>query len=161
VANYIKRTKEFAKKKGYVETEMGRRRYIPEINSPNFQVQNAAERMAINMPIQGMSADIVKLAMIEMHARYRKDSRVKILLQIHDEIIFEVSEEIEKDFSQTAQEIMEKIFEGKEKKFREELSLMTQPFVKDPNLTIAELINEKITKTGENIRIGEFCRLEL
>jgi elongation factor Ts len=58
-------------------------------------------------------------------------------------------------------EIMDKILEGKEKKYREELSLMMQPFVKNPDQTIKELINEKITKTGENIQVGEFSRIEL
>ncbi len=58
-------------------------------------------------------------------------------------------------------EIMDKILEGKEKKFREEIALLTQPFVKNPDENVAELINEKITKTGENIQVGEFSRLEL
>lgn len=58
-------------------------------------------------------------------------------------------------------EIMEKILEGKERKFREENSLLTQPFVKNPDQTVGELIAEKIGKIGENIRVGEFCRLEL
>lgn len=58
-------------------------------------------------------------------------------------------------------EIMDKILEGKEKKFRQDLALLTQPFVKNPDETVAELINEKITKTGENIQVGKFSRLEL
>ena len=57
--------------------------------------------------------------------------------------------------------MMEKIMEGKEKKFREEISLLTQSFVKDPSVSIGELINEKIGKIGENIQIGEFVRFEL
>ncbi|MFA4817840.1 MAG: DNA polymerase I [Parcubacteria group bacterium] len=92
IAKYMRDTKESAKKNGYVETELGRRRYIPEINSPNFQVQNAAERMAINMPIQGMSADIVKLAMIKVHEEYQNNPNVRMLLQVHDDIILEVKE---------------------------------------------------------------------
>jgi len=92
VANYIRRTKEFAKDNEYVETEVGRRRYIHEINSPNFQVQNAAERMAINMPIQGLAADIVKLAMIEVYEEYKDNPDVRMILQVHDEIILEVKE---------------------------------------------------------------------
>jgi len=110
VAEYIKSTKEFAKINGYVETEMGRRRYIPEINSPNFQVQNAAERMAINMPIQGMSADIVKLAMIKIYEEYKNNPDVRMLLQIHDEIILEVRENIADEVGKKIKEIMERVY---------------------------------------------------
>jgi DNA polymerase I len=92
VASYIKNTKSFAREHEYVETEVGRRRYIHEINSPNFQVQNAAERMAINMPIQGLAADIVKLAMIKVHEEYKDNPDVRMILQVHDEIILEVKE---------------------------------------------------------------------
>ena len=113
VAEYMRSTKDFAKTNGYVETEMGRRRYIPEINSSNFQVQNAAERMAINMPIQGMSADIVKLAMIEVHEEYKNNQDVKMLLQVHDEIILEVKEEIVEEVSKKVKEIMEKVYKLK------------------------------------------------
>jgi DNA polymerase I len=131
VANYIRRTKEFAKANEYVETEVGRRRYIHEINSPNFQVQNAAERMAINMPIQGLAADIVKLAMIEVYEEYKdnsdvrpvKSSRsedasgvfngVKMILQVHDEIILEVREEIAEEVAKKVKEIMELVYKLK------------------------------------------------
>jgi DNA polymerase I len=92
VAKYMRKIKMSAKENGYVETQMGRRRYLPEINSPNFQVANAAERMAINMPIQGLAADIVKLAMIKIQEEYENNPDVKMLLQIHDEIILEVKE---------------------------------------------------------------------
>ncbi|PIR73191.1 MAG: DNA polymerase I [Candidatus Moranbacteria bacterium CG10_big_fil_rev_8_21_14_0_10_35_21] len=92
IAQYMRDTKEFAKKEGFVETEMGRRRNLQEINSPNFQVQNAAERMAINMPIQGLAADIVKVAMIKVAEEFQNNPEVKMLLQVHDEIILEVKE---------------------------------------------------------------------
>ena len=70
---------------------MGRRRFIPEINSPNRQVREAAERMAINAPVQGSSADIIKVAMINVHREMRKRNlNSKMLLQIHDELLFEV-----------------------------------------------------------------------
>jgi len=110
VADFMKRTKESARKLGYVETEMGRRRYLPEINSPNFQVQSAAERMAINMPIQGMSADIVKIAMIRVFEEYKNNPDVKMLLQVHDEIILEVREDIAEEIARKVKEIMESVY---------------------------------------------------
>lgn len=113
VANYILRTKEFAKRTGYVETLLGRRRNISEINSPNFQVAQGAERMAINMPIQGLSADIVKLAMVRISEEYKNNPEVKMTLQIHDEIILEAKEEIAEEVSQKIKEIMENAFKLK------------------------------------------------
>lgn len=113
ITRYIRETKEKAKTNLYVETEMGRRRYIPEINSPNFQVANAAERMAINMPIQGMSADIVKLAMIKTYEEYENDPDVRMLLQIHDEIIWEVKESRAKEVADKIKEIMEDVYKLK------------------------------------------------
>ncbi|MCX6763671.1 MAG: DNA polymerase I [Candidatus Moranbacteria bacterium] len=129
IAQYIRETKEFAKKNLYVETEAGRRRNIPEINSPNFQVQNAAERMAINMPIQGLAADIVKLAMIKVAEEYKnnEDARpvksaeggaelfngVKMVLQIHDEIILEVKEDKAQEVAKKVKEIMENVYKLK------------------------------------------------
>jgi len=110
VARYIRETKEFAKKYGYVETLVGRRRNIPEINSPNFQMQNAAERMAINMPIQGLAADIVKLAMIKIREECKDDSNIRMILQIHDEIILEVKEDMAENVAQKVKEIMERAY---------------------------------------------------
>ena len=75
----------------YVETLCGRRRFVPDVNASNFNVRGAAERMAINMPIQGTAADIMKLAMIRVHDRLQRESlRAKMLLQVHDELVFEV-----------------------------------------------------------------------
>jgi DNA polymerase-1 len=72
---------------------MGRRRLIPEINSPNRLVREAAERMAINAPVQGTSADIIKVAMVRLHREMaQRGLRSKMLLQIHDELLFEVVE---------------------------------------------------------------------
>jgi DNA polymerase-1 len=110
IADYMRRTKEAAKVNLYVETEMGRRRYLPEINSSNFQVANAAERMAINMPIQGLAADIMKLAMIKVYEAYEDNSDVKIILQVHDEIILEVKESIASEVAQKVKAIMEKAY---------------------------------------------------
>lgn len=111
LARYIEVTKESAKKNGYVETEFGRRRYVPEINSANFQVVSAGERIAVNLPIQGLTADIMKIAMIsaEKLAEAYGD-RVRMILQIHDELIFEVEEAIEKEFGEKIRENMEKIY---------------------------------------------------
>ncbi len=93
VKQYLESTKKQARESGYVQTLLGRRRFIPEINSSNRQIREAAERMATNMPVQGTSADIIKVAMInlswEMEERQMKS---KMLLQVHDELIFEVPE---------------------------------------------------------------------
>jgi DNA polymerase I len=113
VADYIRETKEFARNNEYVETEVGRRRYIHEINSPNFQVQNAAERMAINMPIQGLAADIVKLAMIKVYDEYKDNPDVRMILQVHDEIILEVKESLAENVSKKVKEIMEQVYKLK------------------------------------------------
>ncbi|NTU67110.1 MAG: DNA polymerase I [Candidatus Moranbacteria bacterium] len=113
VARYMKYMKEFAKKNGYVETEIGRRRYIPEINSSNFQVANSAERMAINMPIQGLSADIVKIAMIKVYDEYKNNPDVRMILQVHDEIILEVKEDAAEEVGKKVKEIMESAYKLK------------------------------------------------
>lgn len=91
VKDYIETTKRQARESGYVQTVLGRRRYIPEINSPNRQVREAAERMAINMPVQGTSADIIKIAMVNIHREMEnRGLRSKMILQVHDELVFEV-----------------------------------------------------------------------
>jgi DNA polymerase-1 len=75
---------------GYAETLVGRRRYIPEINSSNYQARSAAERVAVNMPVQGTASDIIKIAMNRIDAELRERGlRTKMLLQVHDELIFE------------------------------------------------------------------------
>ena len=93
VRKYLDNTKEQAHRQGYVETILGRRRYIPEINSPNRMIREGAERMAINMPVQGTSADIIKVAMLNLEEEmdFRKLAS-KLILQVHDELIFEVPE---------------------------------------------------------------------
>ena len=91
VSAYIEDVKEQARVNQYVETVSGRRRYLPDINASNFNVRGAAERMAINMPIQGTAADIMKLAMILVDKRVKEENlRSKMLLQVHDELVFEV-----------------------------------------------------------------------
>ncbi len=94
VKEYVEKTKNQARELGYVQTLLGRRRYIPEINSPNRTVREAAERMAINMPVQGTSADIIKIAMVNLHrAIQQRKLKSKMILQVHDELLFEVPPE--------------------------------------------------------------------
>ena len=94
INTYLEEVKTGARAKQYVETLLGRRRYLPDINSPNFNVRGGAERMAINMPIQGTAADIMKLAMIRVQKRLDDEGlRTKMLLQVHDELVFETPKE--------------------------------------------------------------------
>jgi len=107
VKEYIENTKQQAQEKGYVQTVMGRRRFIPEINSANRQVREAAERMAINMPVQGTSADIIKIAMINLHrAMKQKDLESKMILQVHDELVFEVPQKEVDEMKSLTSDIM-------------------------------------------------------
>ena len=107
VKQYIETTKRLVGERGYVETVLGRRRYIPEVRSPNAQVRAAAERMAINMPVQGTSADIIKLAMINLHQEMGKRGlRSKMILQVHDELVFEVPPEELEEMRALVEEIM-------------------------------------------------------
>jgi len=107
VKQYLESTKEQARKQGYVQTILGRRRSIPEINSANRQVREAAERMAINMPVQGTSADIIKVAMINLDREIdKRQLKSKMLLQVHDELIFEVPETEVEEMSQLVPKIM-------------------------------------------------------
>jgi DNA polymerase-1 len=90
VKRYIEETIEFARDKGYVETLLGRRRPIPELRSGRPQVRSQGERLAVNMPIQGTSADIIKIAMVRAHrALAESDLETRLVLQIHDELLFE------------------------------------------------------------------------
>ncbi|MFC1915953.1 DNA polymerase I [Chloroflexota bacterium] len=109
VKQYLESTKEQARKTGYVQTILGRRRFIPEINSSNRQVREAAERMAINMPVQGTSADIIKVAMINLYREMdKRHLKSKLLLQVHDELIFEVPDEELKTMRHLVPEVMSK-----------------------------------------------------
>ena len=93
VRTYMENTREMAREKGYVETLFGRRLYLPDIKASNAMMRQAAERTAINAPMQGTAADIIKRAMIEMHAWLKDtDLDIKMILQVHDELIFEVKE---------------------------------------------------------------------
>ena len=113
VATFIEGMKQGAREHHYVETELGRRRYTPEIDSQNVQVARAAERMAINMPIQGLAADIMKLAMLEAQKlvrSYDDAARVRMVLQVHDELIFEVRADLAEAFAKQVKEVMEKAY---------------------------------------------------
>ena len=90
VREYTDKTKQFAHEHGYVETLLGRRRYLPELQASNYNVRQAAERMAINMPVQGTSADIIKVAMLHVADQLAATGLpVRMLLQVHDELVFE------------------------------------------------------------------------
>ncbi|HCR42998.1 MAG TPA: DNA polymerase I, partial [Ruminococcaceae bacterium] len=87
---YMKRVVEEAKEKGYAETIFGRRRYLPELASSNFNIRSFGERVARNMPIQGTAADIIKIAMVKAERRLKKEKlRSRLILQVHDELIVE------------------------------------------------------------------------
>jgi len=91
VHDYMEKAKQTARQKGYVTTLYGRRRYLPDINSQNATVRGFAERNAINAPIQGTAADIIKVAMIRIHNRFKAEGiRSKMILQVHDELNFSV-----------------------------------------------------------------------
>ncbi|PTJ78055.1 DNA polymerase, partial [Staphylococcus kloosii] len=97
-----------AKAQGFVETLMHRRRYIPDITSRNFNLRSFAERTAMNTPIQGSAADIIKLAMVNFDKAVKNESfNVKLLLQVHDELIFEVPKDEVDDFSEFIENIMD------------------------------------------------------
>ncbi len=112
VKEYLETTKEQARKLGYVQTVLGRRRFLPEINSTNRMVREAAERMAINAPVQGSSADIIKIAMINLHREMGKwNLKSKMLLQIHDELLFEVPEGEVAEMKSLIAELMPRAYE--------------------------------------------------
>jgi DNA polymerase-1 len=91
IKSYMDKQILVAKEHGYVETILGRKRWLRDINSGNAVVRGFAERNAINMPIQGSAADMIKLAMIQIHQRMKKENvQSKMLLQVHDELVFEV-----------------------------------------------------------------------
>ena len=107
ISDYVEATKRHAREQGYVETVLGRRRYLPEINQSNFHVRQAAERMAINMPVQGGAADVIKIAMVRIHDRMaERDVKSRMLLQVHDELIFEVPPEEMDLMREMVQELM-------------------------------------------------------
>ena len=93
IKEYINYSLEKAKEKGYVSTIFGRKLYLPELNSSNKMQVKEAERVATNMPIQGSAADIIKIAMININEKINNDSDIKMIIQVHDELVFEVKKE--------------------------------------------------------------------
>lgn len=116
VKKYIDSTIASAKEKGYVETLYGRRRYIPELASDNHQLRAAGERMAVNMPIQGTNADIIKLAMVALDTALREKyspDEARITLQVHDELVLECKAEIAEEVATLAKQKMVEVAELK------------------------------------------------
>ena len=114
VHQYMEESKEIARKQGYVTTLFGRRRYLPDINSANSVVRGFAERNAINAPIQGTAADIIKVAMIRIYNRFKKEGiRSKMILQVHDELNFSVYPEEKEKVERIVLEEMQGAFEMK------------------------------------------------
>ncbi len=108
VKEYMHQIVDQAKKDGYVTTLLNRRRYLPDIYSSNFNIRSFAERTAMNTPIQGTAADIIKLAMIKMDEALKKNElQSKMLLQVHDELIFEVHPEEKEILATLVREVME------------------------------------------------------
>ncbi|MFA6428588.1 MAG: DNA polymerase I [Candidatus Buchananbacteria bacterium] len=111
VQEYLQETIEYARENGYVETIFGRRRYIPEINSGVQQIRSGAERIAVNTPIQGTAADLIKLAMIKIQLELPQVSpKSKMLLQVHDELVFETPTSEVAKVAKFVDETMSKIF---------------------------------------------------
>ena len=112
VHNYMEKSKEVARQQGYVTTLFGRRRYLPDINSHNATVRGFAERNAINAPIQGTAADIIKVAMIHIFQRFKAEGiKSKMILQVHDELSFSVLPEEKEKVEQIVIEEMQNAFQ--------------------------------------------------
>jgi len=108
IRRYMDETIAFARKHGYVETITGRRRYIRDIRSLNNTVRNAAERNAINAPIQGTAADMIKIAMVHIHHELvSRALKTRMLLQVHDELVFDLFQPEEKQVRALVEEKME------------------------------------------------------
>ena len=108
VLDYMERTRQVAREQGFVETILGRRLYTPDIMASNKMVKQGAERAAINAPLQGSAADIIKMAMIAVEKILPKD-QAKMLLQVHDELVFEVDEAIADDLAVKLAEVMQSV----------------------------------------------------
>jgi DNA polymerase-1 len=107
IEDYVTRTIQQTKDRGYAETLLGRRRYLPDINANNFNVRSTAERMAINHPIQGSNADIIKIAMTRIQGEIeQRGLRSRMILQVHDELIFECTEDEVPAVAELARRVM-------------------------------------------------------
>lgn len=110
IYEYMQRTRQVALEQGYIETISGRRLYTPDINARNMMVRKAAERAAINAPLQGSAADIIKMAMIKVDKILPQD-QAKLLLQVHDELVFEVDAEIADQLAEQLREVMQSVMQ--------------------------------------------------
>ena len=108
IYEYMQRTRQIALEQGFVETITGRRLYTPDIKASNMMVRKGAERAAINAPLQGSAAEIIKMAMIEVDKILPKN-QAKLLLQVHDELVLEVDEDIADEISVKIQDVMQKV----------------------------------------------------
>lgn len=114
VREYVEASKEAARKTGRAVTLTGRERLIPEIHSKNMQIRAAAERLAINTPLQGTAADLIKIAMIQIHERLHKERKIGyMILQIHDELIFEIPDFEILSVEPMVREVMQSVFKLK------------------------------------------------
>ncbi|MFA5524866.1 MAG: DNA polymerase I [Tissierellales bacterium] len=112
VKNYMKNIVEEGKAKGYVETILHRRRYLPELSSKNFNIRSFGERMAMNTPIQGSAADIIKLAMVNVYSELKKRGlESRLILQVHDELIIETHRNELEEVKVLLRDLMENAFE--------------------------------------------------
>ena len=107
IRDYMDDTKKSAREKGYVTTMLGRRRNLPDLESRNYNVRMFAERVAINTPIQGTAADMIKIAMIKIHKELL-NKKTKMLLQVHDELVFDVHKDEIEDVKKIVKNGMEK-----------------------------------------------------
>jgi DNA polymerase-1 len=107
VLKFMEETKEKAKSQGYVETVLGRRLYLPQINSKNKMLQQHALRTAINAPMQGSSADIIKKAMLDIQAWIDKEAHeIKMFMQVHDELVFELEAKMADEYGKNLKDLM-------------------------------------------------------
>ena len=110
VKAYMENTRESARERGYVETVFGRRLYLPDINAKNHNVRQYAERTAINAPMQGTAADIIKMAMITMDKWIRREApEIKMVMQVHDELVFEVPDPLLDSGTESIRDIMQQV----------------------------------------------------
>ena len=111
VLQYMEESKQFAREHGYVETFFGRRLWLPEINSSNGLRKAGAERAAINAPMQGTAADLIKLAMIQVQQwiDYNSDIKGQVIMQVHDELVFEVPNSEVERFTKKIPQIMQNV----------------------------------------------------
>jgi len=106
----MEETKAKAREKGFVETVFGRRLYLPDIDSSNYQRRQYAERSAINAPMQGTAADLIKKAMVKLHKEIIKKSlQATIIMQVHDELVLEVSNDDISEIKELTEDVMSNI----------------------------------------------------